>query len=107
VYQVDPLVCPRCVTGRSKSVVLAASEAQSPVAPADRKDYRLVNRCQGAHGTRPAIFRCATMSLLSKKRALRDELAVTANKIGDESRHKPKKIDHVSRLTPSARGWHC
>jgi hypothetical protein len=44
--------------------------------------------------------------LLSKKRVLRDELAVTANKIGDESRNEPKEIDHVSCLTPSARGWY-
>jgi len=44
--------------------------------------------------------------LLSKKRVLRDELAVTANKIGGESRHEPKEVDHVSRLTPSARGSH-
>ena len=44
--------------------------------------------------------------LLSKKRALRDELAVTTNKIGSESRIEPKEIDHVSRLTPSAQGWH-
>ena len=36
----------------------------------------------------------------------RDELAVTANKIGGESPNEPKEIDHVSRLTPSARGWH-
>ena len=44
--------------------------------------------------------------LLSKKRVLRDELAVTTNKIGGESRNEPKEIDHVWRLTPSARGWH-
>jgi hypothetical protein len=44
--------------------------------------------------------------LLSKKRVLRDELAVTTNKIGGESRNEPKEIDHVSRLTPSAHGWH-
>jgi hypothetical protein len=44
--------------------------------------------------------------LLSKKRVLRDELAVTANKIGDESRNEPKEIDHASRFTPSARGWY-
>jgi hypothetical protein len=42
--------------------------------------------------------------LLSKKRVLRDELGVTANKIGSESRNEPKEIDRVSRLTPSARG---
>jgi hypothetical protein len=34
-----------------------------------------VNRCQGAHRTRPAIFRCA----------IRDELTVTENKVGGES----------------------
>jgi len=44
--------------------------------------------------------------LLSKKRVLRDELAVTTNKIGGESRNEPKEIGHVSRLTPSAHGWH-
>ena len=44
--------------------------------------------------------------LLSKKRVLRDELAVTTNEIGGESRNEPKEIDHVSRLTPSAHGWH-
>ncbi len=43
---------------------------------------------------------------LSKKRVLYHELAVTANKIGGESRDEPKEIDHVPRLTPSARGWH-
>src|SRR6267378_6074510 len=35
--------------------------------------------------------------LLSKKRVLRDELAVTTNEIGGESRNEPKEIDHVSR----------
>ncbi len=44
--------------------------------------------------------------LLAKKCVLRDELAMTANKIGGESRNEPKEIDHVPRLTPSARGWH-
>ena len=44
--------------------------------------------------------------LLAKQRVFRDELSVTANKIGGESRNEPKEIDHVSRLTPSAQGWH-
>jgi len=37
---------------------------------------------------------------------VRDELSGTANKIGGESRNEPKEVDHVWRLTPSARGWH-
>ena len=44
--------------------------------------------------------------LLAKQRVFRDELSVTANKIGGESRNEPKEVDHVWRLTPSARGWH-
>jgi len=44
--------------------------------------------------------------LLAKQRVFRDELSVTANNIGGEFRNEPKEIDHVWRLTPSARGWH-
>ena len=44
--------------------------------------------------------------LLAKQRVFRDELSVTANKIGGESRNEPKEVDHVWRLTPAARGWH-
>jgi len=47
-----------------------------------------------------------TMSCWRKQRVFRDGLSVTANKIGGESRNEPNEIDHVWRITPSARGWH-
>ena len=44
--------------------------------------------------------------LLSKKCVLRDEPGMTANEIGGEPQDEPKEVNHASRLTPSARGWH-
>jgi hypothetical protein len=41
--------------------------------------------------------------LLSKKRVLRDELTVTANKVGGESQNEPKEINHVSSYPTGAR----
>jgi hypothetical protein len=43
--------------------------------------------------------------LLPKQRVLRDQLDATANEIRDQPGNEPKKVDHVSSLTPSTRGW--
>ena len=43
--------------------------------------------------------------LLSKKRVLRDQFDSTANEICGQPGNESKKIDHVSSLTPSTRGW--
>jgi hypothetical protein len=43
--------------------------------------------------------------LLSKKRVLRNQFDATANEIRGQPGNEPKKIDHVSSLTPSTRGW--
>jgi len=43
--------------------------------------------------------------LLSKKRVLRNQFNATANEIRSQPGNEPKKIDHVSSLTPSTRGW--
>jgi hypothetical protein len=43
--------------------------------------------------------------LLSKKRVLRDQLDATANEIRGQPGNEPKKVDHVSSLTLSTRGW--
>jgi hypothetical protein len=43
--------------------------------------------------------------LLSKKRVLRNQFDATANEIRGQPEHEPKKVDHVSSLTPSTRGW--
>ena len=43
--------------------------------------------------------------LLSKKRVLRNEFDATANEIRGQPRNEPKKVDHVSSLTWSTRGW--
>jgi hypothetical protein len=43
--------------------------------------------------------------LLSKKRVLRNQFDATANEIRGQPGNEPKKVDHVSSLTPSSRGW--
>ncbi len=43
--------------------------------------------------------------LLSKKRVLRNEFDATANEIRGQPGNEPKKVDHVSSLTWSTRGW--
>src|SRR5439155_10201445 len=43
--------------------------------------------------------------LLPKKRILRNQFNATANEIRSQPGNEPKKIDHVSSLTPSTRGW--
>ena len=41
--------------------------------------------------------------LLSKKRVLRHQFDATANEIRGQPGNEPKKVDHLSSLTPSAR----
>ena len=43
--------------------------------------------------------------LLAKKRVLREQLDATANEIRGQPGNEPKKVDHVSSLAPSMRGW--
>src|SRR5205807_7844357 len=43
--------------------------------------------------------------LLSKKRVLRNQLRAAANQIHRQPENEPKKVDHVSSLTSSTRGW--
>src|SRR2546430_6669704 len=43
--------------------------------------------------------------LLPKKRILRNQFNATANEIRSQPGNEPKKIDHVSSLTPSTCGW--
>jgi len=43
--------------------------------------------------------------LLSKKRVLRNQFDATANEIRGQPGNEPKKVDHVSSLTPSTHGW--
>ncbi len=43
--------------------------------------------------------------LLSKKRVLRNQLCAAANQIHRQPENEPKKVDHVSSLTSSTRGW--
>src|SRR2546428_10389863 len=57
------------------------SKVASRQAGATRAARAMVNRCQGAHRTRPRDLPLRHDELLSKKRVLRDDLAVTTNKI--------------------------
>jgi hypothetical protein len=43
--------------------------------------------------------------LLPKKRILRNQFNAAAIAIRSQPGNEPKKIDHVSSLTPSTRGW--
>jgi hypothetical protein len=43
--------------------------------------------------------------LLSKKRVLRNQFYATANEIRGQPGNEPKKLDHVSKSSPSSRGW--
>ncbi len=43
--------------------------------------------------------------LLSKKRVLCNQFYATANEIRGQPGNEPKKVDHVSSLTSSSRGW--
>jgi len=79
------------------------SRVASRQAGATREARTIVKRCQGVHRTRPASFRLATMSCLSKKRVLGDQFNATANEIRGQSGNESKKVDHGSSLTLSAR----
>jgi len=43
--------------------------------------------------------------LLSKKCVLRNQLCTAAGEIHGQPENEPKKVDHVSSLTSSTRGW--
>src|SRR5205807_8795383 len=43
--------------------------------------------------------------LLSKKRVLRNQFCAKANEIHGQPDNEPKKVDHVSSLTPPTCGW--
>ena len=68
---------------------------------ATRAAKTIMKRCHGVHRMRPAIFRSATMSCCRRS----DQFDSTANEICGQPGNESKKVDHVSSLTPSTRGW--
>jgi hypothetical protein len=80
------------------------SRVASRQAGATRAARTIVKRCQGVHRTRPATFRLGGDELLSKKRILRNQFCAKANEIHGQPENEPKKVDHVSSLTPSTCG---
>jgi len=65
----------------------------------------IVKRCHDVHMMRPAIFRSATMSCCRGSAFSATNFQTTAHEIRGQPGNEPKKVEHLSSLTPSTPGW--
>src|SRR5438552_13673740 len=75
------------------------SKVASRHAGARRAPSPIVKRCHGAHRTRPAIFRCATMSCCRSRAFSATRPGAAAHDVGSQPHHEPKDLDHAARRT--------